>query len=158
MRLNRVEIFKKLRETGTIDKSAFSKVMLSRKDRNSITLKVLAAYSGMTSRQINDFFEKHFGLPNIDLNEIAVNPEIADLLPFQFAVDHRILPAFKVMGKTHLAISNPFDDDGINGIKKYIGDNFSIFLAPEDQVLKTLDRLRKQAPNSEKDGKTSRCA
>lgn len=63
------------------------------------------------------------------------------------------------MDKTHLAISDPFDDDRINGIKKYIGDNFSIFLAPKDQVLKTLNRLIKQAPpNSEKDGETSRCA
>lgn len=158
MRLNRVEIFKKLRETGTIDKSAFSKVMLSRKDRNSITLKVIAAYSGMTSEQISDFFEKHFGMPNIDLNDIVINPEVANLLPLRFAMDHRILPAFKVIDKTHLAVSNPFDDDGINGIKKYLGDNFSIFLAPEDQVLKTLNRLIKQASNSEKDGKTSRCA
>lgn len=140
MIFDRISIIKKLLETGTIDRATVARVMFFCKNKDSITLNVLANYSKLTSSQILDFFEKHFGIPNIDLDNIAINPEIARLLPKQIALDHGMLPAFKIIDKTHLAVSNPMDQDGIREAQKYIGERIGIFLAPEDQVIKALEK------------------
>ncbi|MEE9553565.1 MAG: hypothetical protein V3W18_04635 [candidate division Zixibacteria bacterium] len=145
MSLNKIEIINKLLETGTIDKTTLSKAISACKEKKPITLKILADYSGMTVSKIRLFFEEYFDLPIIDLDDIVPNPDLAKLVPMEISKIHCMIPAFKIVGKTHLAISNPFDEEGLKKINKYIGDNFGVFLAPEDQVIKALDNLYRRS-------------
>ena len=123
-----------------IDRATLARVMLICRDKDSITLHVLANYSRLTPSQIRDFFKKQFDMPNIDLNDIAINPEIVKFLPKKIALDHGMLAAFKIVDKTHLGVSNPMDEDGINEAYKYIGEPVGIFLTHEDQVIKALEK------------------
>jgi len=141
--LDRMTIMKKLLATGVIDRETLIQIKLACQNRQSITLKVLANYTKMSTSEIRTFFEKHFNMPKVDLNSIVLNPEIVNLVPADVALTHLIVPAFRIVDKTHLAVSNPLDLDGLEEICKYTGEKCSIFLSPEDQVITAINNSRK---------------
>jgi len=158
MKINRIAIVKKLLETGIIDRSTLSQVMLNCRDREAITFEVLANYTNMTTAEIRNFFEEHFGIPTLDLNDISLNPEIANLVPADLALNHLMIPAFRIIDKTHVAVSNPMDIQGLDEMSKYTGIPFSIFLSSEDQVIKAIRKSIKSEEVGEKEKYRQRIA
>ena len=144
---NRIGIIKKLLETGTVDRTTLSRVMSICRGNRTIVLQALANYAGMSSSQIRDFFEEHFGLYNIDLDDIVLNPEIVKLVPAEVAWNHLIVPAFRIIDKTFLAVSNPMNIDGLEEICEYTGLRCEIVLAPEEQVIKAIENSTKPKGN-----------
>ncbi len=155
MLFDRVHIIKKMLETGVISRSILSQVIITCRARKIEILKVLANYSGMTSGQTRLFFQDHFGLTTVHLDDIVVNPSVARLVPADLAMTHRIIPAFKIKDKTHLAMADPFNLKGLKDIRQYTGQESCIFLSPEDQVVKAIRKLNPGAPDS-KDQANSR--
>jgi hypothetical protein len=138
-------IIRKMLEQGVIDRETLNRVLFLARSRDIDVLQVLLNYSNMTPEQIHDFAARHFNLPRLDLDDIVLNPEIAKLVPLDLALAHRLIPAFKIINRTHLAVSNPFDIDGINSVMKYLGDKSDIFLVSEEQVVRT---IRDMSPES----------
>lgn len=149
MMLNRIKIIKKLLETGTVDRMTLSRVMSICRGNRAIVLQALANHAGMTSSQIRDFFEEHFGLQNIELNDFLLDPGVVKLVPFEVAWNHLIVPAFRISDKTFLAVSNPLNIEGLEEICEYIGSRCEILLSPEEQVKKAIeDSIRPEGKKS----------
>ncbi len=146
MLFDRVHIIKKMLETGVISRSILSQVIITCRARKIEILKVLANYSGMTSGQTQSFFHDHFGLTKVNLDDIVINPAVARMVPVDLALTHRIIPAFKIKDKTHLAVADPFNLKGLKDIREFTGDQSRIFLSPEDQVVKAIRKLTPGAP------------
>ncbi len=147
MMIDKVHIIKKMLETGIISRSILSQVIITCRARKIEILKVLANYSGMTSGQTQSFFHDHFGLTKVNLDDIVINPAVARVVPLDLAMTHRIIPAFKIKDKTHLAVADPFNLKGLKDIREYTGDQSSIFLSPEDQVVKAIRKLTLGSPD-----------
>lgn len=141
MLLDRVHIIKKMLETGVISRSILSQVIITCRARRIEILEVLANYAGMTPDQTQSFFHDHFGLTTVNLDDIVINPAVARLVPSDLAMTHRIIPAFKVSDKTHLAVADPFNLKGLKDIQEYTGEKCRIFLSPEDQVENAIRKL-----------------
>jgi type IV pilus assembly protein PilB len=139
---DRVQIIKKMLEVGLISRPVLSQVIITCRARKIEILKVLANYAGLDSKDIHTFLEKHFGMTRIDLDDIVLNPDVVKLVPFDLARGNRMIPAFKINGRTFLAVADPFNFNGIRELQKYTGRDNDIFLASEDQVLDKLDRFR----------------
>jgi type IV pilus assembly protein PilB len=134
-------IIRKMLEQGIIDKATLNRVLFLARSRDIDVLQVLLNYSNMTPQQIQDFAAEQFNLPRLDLDDIVLNPKIANLVPLDLALAHRLIPAFKIINRTHVAVSNPFDIDGINSVMKFLGEKSDIFLVSEEQVVKTIREL-----------------
>lgn len=138
MPFDKVHIIQKMLELGLIDRAILGRVLLMCKNRNIDILKVLANYAGMSLKEIQEFAAKHFDLPVIELSDLVLNPDVVRMIPHGLARQHRLIPAFKISQKTHVAVSNPFDFAGISRLKDYIGEDSRIFISPEEQILQTI--------------------
>ena len=145
MLFDRVHIIKKMLETGVISRSILSQVIITCRARKIEILEVLANYTGMTPDQVKSFFHEHFGLTIVNLDDIVINPAVARLVPTDLAMTHRIIPAFKVSDKTHLAVADPFNLTGLKDIREYTGEKCCIFLSPEDQVVNAIRKLTERS-------------
>jgi type IV pilus assembly protein PilB len=132
---DKAHIIRKMLEVGLVDGGTVSRVLILSRSRGIDVLRVLVNYAGMKPDEVRRFAVDHFGLITVDLNDIVLNPYVVRLVPASVALEHRMIPAFKVWSRTHLAVSNPFDFDGINRIENYTGKDSGIFLAPENQVV-----------------------
>lgn len=149
MLIDRVHIIKKMLETGIITRSILSQVIITCRARRIEILRVLVNYAGMTSGQVQTFFHDHFGLTTVDLDDIVLNRAVVRLVPAALAMTHRIIPAFKVMDKTHLAVADPLNLEGLKAVQEYIGKKSRIFLSSEEQVLKAIREFASIAPGYE---------
>ena len=140
MSLDKYQIIRKMLELRLIDRDTLTRVLLICRCRNINILKVLANYAGMSIEEIRKFVEDHFDVPSLDLNDIALNPDIVRMVPKDLAMEHQMVPAFKIRDCLHLAVANPFDLEGINRIKGFIGEESHIFLAPETQVMQVIHK------------------
>jgi hypothetical protein len=142
MPFDKINIIRKMLELGLIDKETLSRVLLLAKSRNLDILQILANYSNMSLEQIQEFAIEHFDMFRIDLDDIVLNPEVVKLIPLELALAHRMIPAFRILNRTHLAVSNPFDLEGINRVKGYIGEDSGLVLVSEDQVVSTIRKIQ----------------
>jgi type IV pilus assembly protein PilB len=142
MPLDKFQIIRKMLELGLIDRDTLTRVLLICKSRNINVLNVLANYAGMSIDEIRKFVEDHFDVPALDLEDLALNPEIVRMVPKDVAMEHQMVPAFRILSRLHLAVANPFDLDGINRIKGFVGENSDIFLAPETQVMQVINKYQ----------------
>lgn len=134
---DKTHIIQKMLELGLIDRDILTRTLATCKGREIDILKVLANFAGMTADDVRSFVREHFDLPELDLNDIALNPDVVRLVPYQVALYHRLIPAFKISNLPHLAVSDPFDLRGIAYVKEYLGES-RIVLAPEEQVIRAL--------------------
>jgi type IV pilus assembly protein PilB len=142
MPFDKVHVIQKMLELGLIDRDTLARILTTCKGREIDILKILANYAGMTQSDIRKFAADHFEMPEVDLNDIALNPEVVKLVPYQVAIEHRLIPAFKISKLMHIAVSDPFDFTGIDRATKYLGYQSSIFLATEDQVIRALESFQ----------------
>ncbi len=142
MQFDKAYIIQKMLEIGLINKQMLMRIGITCKNRNIDLLKVLINYTGMNTDQVQEFAREHLGLPRIDLEDVILNPEVVKSVPIEFEIAHKVVPAFKIVGHTHLAVSNPFDFKAMELVQDYIGKEFYIVLAPETQVIQAVNSLQ----------------
>lgn len=135
---DKTHIIRKMLKLGMINRDTLARTLATCKGRRIDILRVLVNFAGMSHEDIRNFVRQHFDLPELDLTDIVLNPEVVRLVPYQVAMQHRLIPAFRISDQMHLAVSDPFDFEGIEQVRHYLGAESRIFLAPELQVIKAI--------------------
>lgn len=140
---DRIQVIRKMLDVGLISRPVLSHVIITCRARNIEILKVLANYAGLDSDGVHTFLEKHFGMTRIDLDDIVLNPEVVRLVPLDLIRENLMIPAFEVNGRVFLAVSDPFNFNGLKALQNHVGNDCGIFLTPEKQILNKLARFQK---------------
>ncbi len=85
----------------------------------------------------------HANLPPIDLDQVRLNMELAEVLPEEVARSYKVLPLDRIGDYLSLCVTNPFDVLKLDDIRIITGCELRPVLALEDQVEAKLDLLYK---------------
>ena len=86
------------------------------------------------------FLSKHFGLPQIDLQGLTLDPALTDVIPAQMARKYEILPIGREGANLKMAISDPSNIFALDDLKFLTGSNIQLFLVSEQCLKEALDK------------------
>jgi hypothetical protein len=75
-----------------------------------------------------------FGVPAVDLAAIEIEPAVIELVPFQTAIQHKVLPLQRVGSALTLALSDPTELLTLDDIRLITGLQVNPVVAPESQL------------------------
>lgn len=92
---------------------------------------------------LTKLFADYAEIPYIELDPKAVSTEVMQKIPERIARQYNAV-IFKIDedGPIHLAMDDPDDVQALDFIKKEIGDNIHLYIAPHDNILAVLENYR----------------
>ena len=92
---------------------------------------------------LTKLFAEYADIPYIELDPKVVSTEIMQKIPERIARQYNAV-IFKVDddGFVHLAMDDPDDVQALDFIKKEIGENIHLYIAPHDNILSVLENYR----------------
>jgi type IV pilus assembly protein PilB len=96
----------------------------------------------------------HLGMPVADLRTLAVEPEVARLLPEEFARRNVVLPMRRANGHLDVAMADPTNLPLLNDVRLLTGLPVEPFLAARSDILATLSRIHTMRPRIQEAAKS----
>lgn len=102
---------------------------------------VLRGDGALNARQLTEFFSAEFDLPVTELEGVRVPPETLQLVPRALAERHGLLPLSRDGERLRVAVGDPFDTDGIDGIRYLTGLDIVTTVAPVDGLHSAIEHF-----------------
>jgi type IV pilus assembly protein PilB len=99
----------------------------------------LAHLGYVSEAQLVSFLSKQYGVPSINVDEVAVPEEVLQLIPNEVARRHGILPINKEGSSLIVAVSDPSNIYAMDDIKFLTGYNVEMVVAAESQIRDALE-------------------
>ncbi len=100
----------------------------------------LVALGYVKDEQIIDLLSRRFGVPKIKLDDFAVDPAVAQIVPGETAWKYQVLPVSRSGATLTLAMADPTNKRAMEEIKLLTGYNVEPVLASETALESALDR------------------
>jgi type IV pilus assembly protein PilB len=103
--------------------------------------------AGFTSiDEVIDVVAKQFRLPRLELDTIALEPELGNLVPRALAERHRIVPVFASAQELSLAVSDPTQIEVVDWLSRELKRTVTTVLATPSEIDRALRRLYEPKP------------
>jgi type IV pilus assembly protein PilB len=103
--------------------------------------------AGFTSiDEVIDVVAKQFRLPRLELDTVALEPELANLVPRALAERHRIVPVFASAQELSLAVSDPTQIEVVDWLSRELKRTVTTVLATPSEIDRALRRLYEPKP------------
>ncbi len=102
---------------------------------------ILVKKGFITEETLTFFLSKHFGLPQIHLEGLTLDPALTDIIPAQVARKYEILPIGREGANLKIAISDPSNIFALDDLKFLTGSNIQLFLVSDHSLKEGLDKL-----------------
>ncbi len=89
---------------------------------------------------------EHLEIPVADLRREAVDPEVAQLVPAEFARKHVLLPIRRQNGELTVAMADPHNLHLVNDLRLITGLAIAPYLAGRSDILANLSRIHSMRP------------
>jgi len=99
----------------------------------------LAHLGYVSEAQLVSFLSKQYGVPSINVDEVAIPVEVLQLIPNEVARRHGILPINKEGSALIVAVSDPSNIYAMDDIKFLTGYNVEMVVAAESQIREALE-------------------
>ena len=99
----------------------------------------LAHLGYVSEAQLVSFLSKQYGVPSINVDEVAIPEEVLQLIPNEVARRHGILPINKEGSSLIVAVSDPSNIYAMDDIKFLTGYNVEMVVAAESQIREALE-------------------
>ena len=99
----------------------------------------LAHLGYVSEAQLVSFLSKQYGVPSINVEEVAIPEEVLQLIPNEVARRHGILPINKEGSSLIVAVSDPSNIYAMDDIKFLTGYNVEMVVAAESQIREALE-------------------
>jgi len=99
----------------------------------------LAHLGYVSEAQLVSFLSKQYGVPSINVDEVAIPEEVLALIPNEVARRHGILPINKEGSSLIVAVSDPSNIYAMDDIKFLTGYNVEMVVAAESQIREALE-------------------
>ncbi len=89
---------------------------------------------------LTEFLSKQYGVPAINLNDYAIDPEVIKLVPKDLAMKHQIIPVNRAGAGLIIAMSDPSNITAIDDVKLLTGCNIEPVVASEVALRDAIER------------------
>ncbi|UCD84456.1 MAG: type IV-A pilus assembly ATPase PilB [Deltaproteobacteria bacterium] len=88
----------------------------------------------IAEKELTGFLSKQYGVPDIDLSETEVDPEVVELIPEDVARKHNLLPVSRMGATLVVAMADPSNVFAIDDVKFLTGYNIEVVVASEPGI------------------------
>jgi len=89
--------------------------------------------------ELTDFVAKQYGVPSMDLDEIEIDPEVAELIPQEVVEKHNVIPINRAGSTLILATADPSNIFALDDIKFLTGYNIQPVVASEEGIRRCIE-------------------
>jgi type IV pilus assembly protein PilB len=102
---------------------------------------ILVKKGFITEETLTFFLSKHFGLPQIHLEGLTLDPTLTEVIPAHVARKYDILPIGREGANLKIAISDPSNIFALDDLKFLTGSNIQLFLVSDQSLKEALDKF-----------------
>jgi type IV pilus assembly protein PilB len=89
--------------------------------------------------ELTDFVAKQYGVPSMDLDQIEIDPEVAQLIPQEVVQKHNVMPINRAGSTLILATADPSNIFALDDIKFLTGYNIQPVVASEEAIRRCIE-------------------
>ena len=89
--------------------------------------------------ELTDFVAKQYGVPSMDLDQIEIEPEVAQLIPQEVVQKHNVMPINRAGSTLILATADPSNIFALDDIKFLTGYNIQPVVASEEAIRRCIE-------------------
>ncbi len=89
--------------------------------------------------ELTDFVAKQYGVPSMDLDELEIDIEVAQLIPYEVAQKHNVMPVNRAGSTLILATADPSNIYALDDIKFLTGYNIQPVVASEEAIRRCIE-------------------
>lgn len=143
MRIPDNTVLKLLERSGTVTEEQINALKGEGERSNRLLQDIIIANKIVDEPTLTKLFADYAEIPYIELNPNDVSAEVMQKIPERIARQYNAI-VFKVDddGIVHLAMDDPDDVQALDFIKKEIGENVRLYIAPHDNILAVLENYR----------------
>jgi CheY-like chemotaxis protein len=125
-------------ESGILTKFQLKKLARRRKEGESL-LDTFLGTGTITEEGIAEGLAEHYYLPYLKLGNLAIEPELFDLVDKEFALQHTCVPLRIDRDQLTLALHNPLDFTPIDRIEKEKGISVKVVISSRSEILRLVE-------------------
>ena len=99
----------------------------------------ITALGFLDENELTEFVAKQYGVPSINLEDFAIEPEVLSLIPEEVASTHGVVPVNRAGSTLILATADPSNIFALDDIKFLTGYNIQPVVASEDQIRNAIE-------------------
>ncbi|GMT41854.1 MAG: hypothetical protein IEMM0002_0265 [bacterium] len=139
----------KLMESGLITEAQLDLALRDQKRKGIFLGDALEQLGFLTQDVISSTLAEETKADIVDVKEIAVDPEVIKLVPFELAKRFQLLPLSRNGTVLTVAMADTFDVVAVDALGQATGMNLEIVSAPKQDVMDAIDRLFAQTTSIE---------
>lgn len=94
----------------------------------------------IAEKELTGFLSKQYGVPDIDLSETEIDPEIVELVPEDVAQKHQLIPISRMGATLVVAMIDPSNVFAIDDVKFLTGYNIDVVVASEQAIKEAITK------------------
>lgn len=94
----------------------------------------------LTEQQLIEVLEFQLGIPHINLNQFAIDPELLNLIPAELAKRASLMPIRREKNKLFIAMADPMDYFAIEEVRMATGCQVETSIAAKDDLYRTITK------------------
>lgn len=106
---------------------------------------ILISQKLLTEEELTSFLSMQYGVPNVNLSDYEIEPEVIKIIPPEVAQKYQLLPVNRAGATLIIAVSDPSNLFSIEDIKFMTGYNIEMVVASERDIKASIDKYYDQS-------------
>jgi type IV pilus assembly protein PilB len=128
-------------EDGLLTSKQVEELLDQQKREGTRFIKLVTDKSYVSEQDLTVSMGRVLNVPPINLGRIAINPEVADLLPKEIAQNHKVVPVSRLENKLFIAMADPLNVLAVDDVKRITKLEVSTMIASEKAITDKLNSL-----------------
>ena len=124
---------------GYITEEQLSEALLRQSQEGGLLGSILIRMGVAHREEISRMLTRKYGVPSIDLSQVEIDPELAQLVREEIARQYRVVPVSRARGCIVLAMVDPTNISVIDELRFLTGFGIEPMVASEAAVLQKID-------------------
>ena len=143
-----------LLDEGLINEEQLARALSAQRSTSAPLGMVLVSQGAIPEDHLTLVLSIHLDTPVADLKHVDVDPEVAHLVPEDFARRNLVLPLRRENGHIDIAMSDPNNIPLVNDLRLITGLNVAPYIASPSDILVNLTRIHSMHPRLREVAKT----
>ncbi len=131
-------------DAGLINEEQLKDALKHQKDNGGKIGEVLVNLGALDVKTFADFLARQPGVASIDLSNYEISPDLLQLVPKQFAIDHEVFPIDKIGMLLTVAMACPLDSKTIEELEDITKLRVKALLCAVDDIRSVIERYYAQ--------------
>ncbi len=126
-------------EDGLLTNQQVEELLEQQKREGTRFIKLVIEKSHVSEQDLTVSMGRVLNVPPINLGRISIVPEVADLLPREIALNHKVIPVSRLENKLFLAMADPLNVLAVDDVKRITKLEVSTMIASEKAITDKLN-------------------